>query len=120
MICEQRARRLADLLHRKLGVGGRGLEARLRRARRRLPRHIRREVDLLAEAVRLQGNPQLARRNDPARLEAAFRAVESHLDGLDKWQRRKDAALSLLTVNAFNLLVVAALLVAVLRWRGLL
>ncbi len=120
MTYEEKAEYLADLLHRKMGVGGRGLEARLRRARRRLPRRIRREAELFAEAARLQANPRLARMADPERLDAAFRAVESYLDGIDRWQRRKDAALALLSVNAFNLLVLAALLVAFLRWRGLL
>lgn len=117
---EEMAAALADLLHRKLGVGGAGLEARVRRAGRLLPRRIRRQALAIAEAEERAANPRLARQNDPAALRRAFAEVEAHLRKIDPADRRIGAAIGLASSIAFSLLAVAAGLVAYLRWRGVL
>lgn len=120
MNVEARAERLAQLIEAKLDVRGRGLEAKLKRAGRRIPRHIRAEAALLVEAMRLQSHPKLSRQTDTARLETAAATVERYLQGLDPWDRRKAVLLDWLAVNAFNLLVIGALVIGVLLWRGFL
>jgi hypothetical protein len=106
------------MLQKKLGAKGDGLEAKLARAGRRLPRRIRRHVAEIAEAEKLEGNPKLARMTDPAALAHAFVEVEAHLKKIDLADRRKGAALGLLGSIAISLIAVFAALVSYLVWRG--
>ncbi|HGG06612.1 MAG TPA: hypothetical protein ENK28_14230 [Aliiroseovarius sp.] len=115
-----RADRLAHLIEEKLDTRGKGLEAKVRRAGRNLPKFIRAEAGLLIEALKVEAHPKLARQIDEARLEQAYANVERYLKGLDPWARRRGVVLNWLAGNALNLLIVAALTVAVLRWRGFL
>ncbi|WP_212525108.1 hypothetical protein [Actibacterium sp. MT2.3-13A] len=116
---EQLAASVEALMEKRMGVGGRGLPAKLRRAGRRLPRHVRRDAGMIAEALHLARSPKLARQIDLARLEVAERRVAAYLRGYDRADRRKGAVLGLLGSLSFNLLAVGALVVAVLVWRGL-
>ncbi len=115
---DDRADRLAALIEERLGVRGNGLEAKLNRAGRRLPRWVRREAGRLVEARRMAAHPKLMRRTDPDALDRAFGRCESWLRGIDPAERRKDRILGPLAVNAFNLLVVAGLFIAYLVWAG--
>ena len=53
------------------------------------------------------------------RLGKAAGALETHLKSIDLADRRKGFFLGVLGTMAFNILLLAALLFAVLRWRGL-
>jgi len=118
MTYEERADHIAELLESQLGVRGKTLDAKLRKAGRLLPRDIRRHGDQIVEAVNLQGSPKLSRMVDEKSTVSAYNAFEKYLSGIDAWDRRKGSASDFLTTNAFNLLVVIALLIAVLRWSG--
>lgn len=109
---------LSDELHTRLGLRGRGLSARLGRAGRLLPRRLRRAGALIAEAERRMQHPGLARTVDHARLDAAFAEFDTYLKGIDPADRRKGRILGWLGAQVFNLLLAAALLIALLRWRG--
>ncbi len=113
-----RAGHLRDMLHERIGVGGRDLETALRRAGRLLPRHVRREAALVAEAERLAGNPRLARRIDLRRLERAYRESMAFLESQNPATRRIGLALSALGGAALGLIAAAGLVVTVLVWRG--
>lgn len=115
---EARAASLAALIEKKLKVRGDGLEAKLRRGRRRLPPKVRREAERLVEAQRLAGHPKLAARIDADGLEAAYVRCERWLKGVDLKKRRREAALNMVTAQAFNLLVVGSAFVAYLVWSG--
>ncbi len=106
------------MLQQKLGVRGAGLEDKLARAGRRLPRRIRRRVAEIAEAEKREGNPKLARMTDPAALAQAFDEVEAHLNRIDVADRRWGAVLGMLGSVAISLLVVFAALVSYLVWQG--
>lgn len=106
------------LLHRKLGLRGGGLEAKLARAGRRLPRRIRRRVAQIAEAEKREGNPKLARMTDPEALNRAFAEVERHLRKIDPAARRRGALLGVLGSIAMGFLAISAAVIAVLVWRG--
>lgn len=95
------------------------LTAALKRARRRLPRRVYRQGLKLAAALPLLEHPRLRLTVEEKPLRGAAREVRAHLEQIDIADRRKGLWLSVLGSMGFSLLAAAALLVAVLRWRGL-
>ncbi len=116
---DARAGALTEKMAEGLGVKGRTLEQSAARAGRWLPRRIRNEIAVIAEARALQGHPKLERQIDDARIDRACRQTASYLDGLDPAARRRRAALDMLSLIAFRLFVVLCLVIAVLIWRDL-
>lgn len=112
------ASELSLLMHQRLGVRGGGLEAKIARAGRLLPAGIRRQAAEIAAAEAREGNPRLARLNDPRQLMRAFVAVERHLKGIDATDRRIGRILGLAGSISFSLIAVAAALLGLLAWRG--
>ena len=119
MTYEEQADQIAALLQERLGIRGRDLDTRLRRAGRLLPRHIHRAGTVLVEAVKLQENPRLARLIDADKVAKSFRTCEDFLQSIDPWERKKDRLISTLSSVAFSLLAVAALVIAFLYWRDM-
>lgn len=116
---ETRIAGITALMHAKLGGRGSSLRAALGRAGRRLPRRIRSQARLLAEAEPFAHHPKLRLTLDDAALSKAAGEVEAHLNAIDLADRRKGWWLGMLGGMAFNLLAFLALLVVVLRWRGI-
>ena len=110
---------LDRLMEERLRVSGRDLPARLRRAGRMLPRAMRRRARALIEAQTMLRTPKLARRVDIAGRQADAERLAAYLKTLDPAEARKTALIRLAAAIAFNLLVVAGLVLAVLLWRGL-
>lgn len=94
------------------------LVAALGKARRRLPRRIYKQGMRLAEALPLLQHPKLRLTQDEKSLHKAAVEVKNHLKAIDVADRRKGRILEILGSMAFAILVVFALLVTVLRWRG--
>ncbi|MEZ5714113.1 MAG: hypothetical protein R3D85_02395 [Paracoccaceae bacterium] len=112
----------ADLEQRlgdKLGLRRGSLSARARKAGRRLPRAVRRDAELIGQAGLLAAHPKLRKRVDAPAVAAAHRRVAEHLDGIDRGERRMNLLLGLLAGLVANLILLALLTVAVLKWRGL-
>ncbi len=120
MTYEEQADHIAILLTKRLGVRGDGLEMKLRKAGRLLPPRIRRDGAVLVEAVKLQGSPRLSRMIDQAETLRSYNACEKHLSEIDDFDRKLGQVIGFLTTNAINLIIIAALIVAVLVWRGFL
>lgn len=120
MDLDMRAERLANLIEEKLGVRGKGLQAKLGRGGRKLPRAVREAGEQLLLAQRMAANPKLARQVDYDRINASCDVAERMLGRIDPWERRKTQGINWLAGNAFNLIVVLALVVALIAWRGLL
>jgi hypothetical protein len=116
---DARAGVLTEKMAEGLGVKGRTLEQSAAKAGHWLPRRIRHEIAVIAEARALRGHPKLERRIDEARIDRACRQTATYLDGLDPAARRRRAALDMLSLIAFRLFVVLALVIAVLIWRDL-
>lgn len=116
---EHLATSLEALMEKKMGVGGRGLPAKLRRAGRRLPKQVRRDAQMIAEALPLAQSPKLAKQIDLPRLEVAERRVAAFLRAYDRADRRKGAVLGVLGSLSFNLLALGGIVIALLVWRGL-
>ncbi|TDE41129.1 hypothetical protein [Antarcticimicrobium sediminis] len=115
---ENRIAEIAELMRAKLGGRGTTLRAVLRKARPQLPRRIRSRAKLLAEAEPFAQHPQLRLTLDAGALERAASEVEAHLKAIDLADRRKGWWLGMLGGLAFNVLLLTAVLIALLRWRG--
>ncbi|MDG1116838.1 MAG: hypothetical protein P8N72_06900 [Flavimaricola sp.] len=63
-------------------------------------------------------NPKLARMVDAEKALGARDRLTAHLMTVDPKERRKDRILGILGGLAFNLLLIGALAVIWLRWRG--
>ncbi|MCV3270564.1 hypothetical protein [Roseobacter sinensis] len=112
-------RALKEAVEKHLGIKGASLGQQLRRAGRRLPRHLRAQAGLLAEAEVLVGNPRLLRQLDEARVARALDDVGTYLRGIDRAEARRTRLLSIAAVIAFNLILLFTAVVVVLRLRGL-
>lgn len=82
------ADRVAQLIDERLAVGGRGLQARLKRSRRRLPRRVREAATALAEAASMARNPKLLGQIDQSKVSDAYDICVRHLITIDTGQRR--------------------------------
>jgi len=110
---------LDRLMEERLRVSGRDLPSRLRKAGRMLPRPMRHRTRALIDAQAMLRNPKLARQVDLAGRQKDAERVAAYLQTLNPAEARKTALIRLAAAIAFNLLVVAGLVVAVLVWRGL-
>ena len=115
---EERADRIARLIEERLRVRGRGLETKLRRAGRLIPKWVRQEAQTLVQAQHFSANPKLMKLIDPGQIDQAYTRCETWLKSVDPWERRKDRILGFLALNAFNLGVVSVGLLVTLRLTG--
>ena len=114
-----RSDRLVEMIETKIGVKGRGLEEKLRRAGRRLPKRVRSDAMQLVEAERLMAHPKLAMKANTGGLDRAYRRCADWLNGVDRSEQRKSFWLGILAQNAFNVLFVAVAFLLTVRLAGL-
>lgn len=107
------------LLRSQLGVGGKDLSKALRKARHRLPRRIYRQATKLAKVENMASHPKLRLTLDTPALAKAAREVQEHLRSIDVADRRKGWMLGALGALAFNILLLAFLVIAFMFWRDL-
>ncbi|MGK7651814.1 hypothetical protein ACSQ76_05120 [Roseovarius sp. B08] len=110
---------LEKQLYEKLGLRGKTLGTRLRRAGRILPKRLREDGRYLVDAERKLSHPRLATQVDEARVEKAFEALETHLNTIDAADRRRSRLIHWLAGLVFNLLILGALVLFALRWQGI-
>lgn len=111
---------LSDLIRERLGFAGDSLSAQVHKAGRTIPKHIRRDLMQVADAVDISGHPKLSRQVDDKKLARAAERASTWLLTYDRAGKRRGAALDLLAVIVFNLVLVAAVFVGILLWRNLL
>jgi hypothetical protein len=116
---QQMANRVAALMQERLGIRGKDLSEKLRRAGRSLPSAIRAEARFLDSAAKQAENPKLLVQIDDARVAEAYDACVRFLNEVGRAERRRALLLNMLTSVAFSLFAVGVLLLAVLYWRGL-
>lgn len=107
-------------LRAKMGVRARTLPRAMKRAGRRLPRSAHTAAAVITTAKMQCGHPKLAMMIDETSVQTAQQVLLTSLSRIDPKQRRKDAILSMLGAQAFNLIGVGVLVVGVLLWRGFL
>ncbi|SDI34184.1 hypothetical protein [Salipiger marinus] len=106
-------------LDQHLGLRRGSFASRARAASRHLPRPLRADLAQVVAATRLMGPPKLFRQIDAAALSAASNRVAAHLKTIDRADRRRGLWLGILGAIMANILILTALLIALLRWRGL-
>lgn len=110
---------LATRMRRRLGLRGvRGLEETYARTKRHMPGAVQEDVQRLIEAEGMLAHPKMQARMDPTGLEAGYRRVERWLRKANPTERRKNFWLDLAAANAFNFLVVGAVVVVLLQAGG--
>ena len=105
---EARAEEIGGLLRQKARLRGRSLETQMARARRALPRRLRRDGARLAQAAQMAGHPKLARQIDLPAVEASYDRLKAHLGGIDPKARRRRAWLDAAALVALVVLVAGA------------
>ncbi|WP_238986790.1 hypothetical protein [Paracoccus sp. MKU1] len=95
------------------------LENMLRKRGGALPRRLRREARILAEADRKAGQPKLARQVDFDRLERAHKVLVGYLRPLGQGVRLRGGAASIAASVLFGLLLLAAVAIWIMIRRGL-
>lgn len=114
-----KADELQALLQERLRFSARDLSHALRKAGRRVPRRLRVEGEYIALAQHLEQSPKLAKQIDMARVEAGHRELKAFVEAINPTDRLINGLLSVVGPLAFGLIAVFVLLIAVLRWQGL-
>lgn len=94
------------------------LERQIRRAGRRLPRRQRRAAAIILGAQDWMAHAKLARVLDTAQVDRAFTDLHAYLDTLNPQEARKTALLRLIGGLVLNLMLLAGLIYAVIRWQS--
>jgi len=108
-----------EKLRSRLGARGRTLAKALRSAGRSLPKPARQAGQRLVQLQRMVAHPRLRRLVNRNEVDAALAELTAPLDGIDPAERRKDRLLGFAASAVFNVLLLSALMVAFMRWRGL-
>ncbi len=109
---------LAETMARQLRLRGGSLSDVTARAGRRLPGHLKRDAEAIAEAATLAQNPKLAHRVDPKRLKRAERKLRKFLDEQDPRAERIAAFLDRLAFIVFVPFTLAVGIFLFALWRG--
>lgn len=110
---------LQSLLEEKLRLRTGHLRDRLSKARYRLPRRLRKDVEFILQADYMTQNPHLAIMVSETRFQGAVRAISAYLVDLDPAQERKNRLLNLAALIALYVLLTGAGVVGVMVWRDL-
>lgn len=115
---QQMAQRVTSLMEERLRIKGSDLHEKLRKGGRLLPRRVRAAAALLADAAERSRNPKLLLQIDEAAVTVAYDVCSKHLSKINASQRRMTGILGVASSVAASLLVVSALVVGLLYWRG--
>ena len=104
----------------KLSLGKRrDATENLKRARNRLPRHMRAEADKILRAEEAMTHPKLARIANTGALDGSFKKINTHLKSIDLADQRRGARINLAAGLVFNLILIVVVCLVVLAWQGL-
>jgi hypothetical protein len=115
---EQNIADIRALLETKLRVRGASLAVQLRKARRHLPRAVRRDLTYLIDSAELSQNPKLVRMVDATRVARAHRNAVAFLENVEMREQRITGLINVVAAIALAVLVTAALVIYVLVQRG--
>lgn len=115
---QQMADRVAQLLKERLGVGGKGLAAKMKRAGRLLPRKVRDAGKQLAVSAQKAQNPKLLGQIDMGEVTEAYDVCLKHLIAIDPVDRKRGYLAGMIGSVAFGVLVLMIAISLLLAWRG--
>ena len=114
----QRVTELEQMLRDKLGLRGKTLAKRLKKAGRRLPKRQQKAGQVITRVQAVIGNPKLARIQDQKAVDAAFSEMSTYLKPRNRRDQRKGFALGLAGDMVIRLILLIVALLAILRWQG--
>lgn len=112
--------RIYTAMEAQMNIRAQPLDRAITKAGRRLPWPARKAGQRLAAIEPLCAHPKLRRQIDTARAQKDMAVLLRALEGYDRRARRIHALLGWATANMVNLFVMFAILIALLRWRGVL
>jgi hypothetical protein len=115
---QQMAERVSVLLTERMHIKGRDLGEKLRRGSRLLPRNVRQAAQELATAMEHSHNPKLLLQINELKVAENYDICVKHLNERHKNEKLRVTLLGLSVSILFSLLVVVAMVVGVLVWRG--
>jgi hypothetical protein len=115
---QQMADRVAQLMEDRLGIGGRDLAGRLRKAGRMLPKRVREAAQLLADAAAKAKNPKLLGQIDMGAVSDAYDTCLKHLTAIDPGDRKRSVLSGMVGFVGGGIFLLAIGIVALLAWRG--
>ena len=119
-VIDQLAERIFTLLGERLGVRGKTLETRFRKAGRLVPKRAREPIRALVDAQNLAQNPNMAMRIDPEHVSNAYDQALRELTQINPAAERSQKRFNFASLILLQLLLVAGIFAAILRWRGFL
>ncbi|MEF3046855.1 hypothetical protein [Pseudotabrizicola sp. L79] len=117
---QQMADRVAEMMEQRLRIRGSGLEAKLRKGGRLLPRKVRLAAERLAEAAEKARNPKFLVQIDMARVAADYDQCVRHLASVTRQGWLKPLMISVAASVALGLLIVGAIWVYIQYNAGVL
>ncbi|SFR33735.1 hypothetical protein SAMN04488005_0542 [Yoonia tamlensis] len=117
-LIEQTVADIRALLETRLRVRGASLAVQLRKARRQLPRAVRRDLTYLVETAELVKNPKLVRMVDMNRVARVHRNTVAYLESVNMREQRITTLINVVATIALALLVTAGMVIYVLVQRG--
>ena len=118
MELNDRSKALAEKMAQQLRVSGDSLETVTARAGRKLPKHLRAEVDLIVEAMRVADHPKLMHHVDHTRISKAEKKLHRFLNKQDPSTERRNEILDTLAKVAFVIFSIVLAVFLTLLWRG--
>lgn len=115
---QQMADRVAGMLEERLGVRGKDLKTKARKAGRLVPRRVRDALSELADLAERAQNPKLLVQIDQARVAECYDICQKHLATLRPGGRRLISLAGVAASVAFGLLVLGLVVLAVQRMQG--
>ncbi|MFG5383084.1 hypothetical protein [Yoonia sp. R2-816] len=109
---------IRTLMETQMWVKGRDLRAQTRRAGRRLPRRIRRDLKFLIDAEKINANPKLGRMVDDKRAARAHANIVAHLKAMNPRAALWTLVLNIAASVALALIVIFVVVLYVLVQRG--
>lgn len=116
---QQMADRVAALMEDRLGARGAGLEAKLKARGSALPRKVRLAADDLARSAAMAQNPKILLQIDHEVIARNYDICLRHLTALKPRSGLLNGTIAIAASIAMSLLLVVVLILALLRWRGL-
>ena len=113
-----KAEAVRALMEERLGVRGRDLSHALRKARRSLPRALRKQGAVLVAAERASQSPKTAKQIDREKMLVAYEVLTNHLRAINVNAMRRDRMLRLAGGIAFQVLLLGVAFVVLMWWRG--
>jgi len=109
---------LCLLMNERLGLSQPNLVKTVRKLGRRLPPRQANNAQVVIDAIAKADHPRLFAQISEGDIHKANARLTEYLEGIDRKKMRIDGAIRLASGLAFNLLILAAILLIVLRLRG--